>query len=125
MPRHRRTGRALVHRSAQWYHDPMHAGTAKLPDDFIDAHRRHWEDAELLFDSGRWPNADQLYGISAECGLKALVMRCPGMPPKIPRKYKEHVDKLWPIFEDFAREQKGGRYLKLATRRRTVQGLVD
>ena len=103
----------------------MHAGTAKLPDDFIDAHRRHWEDAELLFDSGRWPNADQLYGISAECGLKALVMRCPGMPPKIPRKYKEHVDKLWPIFEDFAREQKGGRYLKLATRRRTVQGLVD
>ena len=41
--------------------------------DFADAHRRHWEDAELLHDHGRWANADQLYGFSAECGLKAVM----------------------------------------------------
>ena len=99
---------------AQWYHDPMHAGTAGPHGaDFADAHRRHWEDAELLFDRGRWPNADQLYGLSAECGLKAVMMRCLGMPAKIPEDYKEHVKKLWPKFEDFAQERDGARYLEL------------
>ena len=46
--------------------------------DFSDAHRRHWEDAELLHAYSRWANADQLYGFSAECGLKA-VMQVLGM----------------------------------------------
>ena len=48
------------------------------PTDFVDSHRRHWQDAELLFDQSRWANADQLYGFSAECGLKA-VMKALGM----------------------------------------------
>ena len=48
------------------------------PADFHDAHRRHWQDAELLRKHGRWANADQLYGFSAECGLKA-VMKALGM----------------------------------------------
>jgi hypothetical protein len=48
------------------------------PADFADAHRRHWEDAELLFAHDRWANADQLYGFSAECGLKT-VMQALGM----------------------------------------------
>ncbi|MDE0002871.1 MAG: hypothetical protein OXQ29_09265 [Rhodospirillaceae bacterium] len=38
------------------------------PADFLDAHRRHWCDAELLFNDSRWANADQMYGFSAECG---------------------------------------------------------
>ena len=42
--------------------------------DFHDAHNRHWDDAELLYESERWANADQLYGLSAECGLKRLMM---------------------------------------------------
>lgn len=41
------------------------------PADFPDAHARHWQDAERLAQAGRWANADQLYGYSAECGLKA------------------------------------------------------
>ncbi|MGI6300526.1 MAG: hypothetical protein ACOX52_05630 [Verrucomicrobiota bacterium] len=41
--------------------------------DFLDAHHRHWEDAELLKKRGRWANADHLYGLSAECGLKRLM----------------------------------------------------
>ncbi|MDI9389693.1 MAG: SAM-dependent methyltransferase [Synergistota bacterium] len=47
--------------------------------DFLDAHERHWEDGELLFDNTRWANADHLYGIAAECGLKSL-MAVFGMP---------------------------------------------
>ena len=41
-------------------------------EDYLDAHDRHWEDAELLFQEGRLANADHLYGLSAECGLKAI-----------------------------------------------------
>lgn len=44
-----------------------------LGTDFVDAHERHWRDAELLWQHQRWANADQLYGLSAECGLKALM----------------------------------------------------
>ena len=28
--------------------------------DFLDAHNRHWKDAELLFNAKRWANADHL-----------------------------------------------------------------
>ena len=51
-----------------------------IPTDFYDAHHRHWEDAERLYHNERWANADHLYGIAAECGLKRLMiafgMRC-------------------------------------------------
>lgn len=43
------------------------------PTDFADAHGRHWGDAELLYAHECLANADQLYGFSAECGLKALM----------------------------------------------------
>ena len=85
------------------------------PADFFDSHRRHWEDAEMLFSHNCWANADQLYGFSAECGLKVamkmLGMRFPAGNP--PRKYREHVKKLWPKFETFASGRKGARYLSL------------
>ena len=97
---------------AQWYHDPMHAGTAGPHGaDFADAHRRHWEDAELLFDRGRWPNADQLYGLSAECGLKAVVRHLV-MPAEM-SEYLKHLPKLWSMFKDCAKDRGGGRYLQL------------
>ena len=47
--------------------------------DFLDAHNRHWEDAELLLNDSRWANADHLYGLAAECGLKRLMIAF-GMP---------------------------------------------
>ena len=80
--------------------------------DFTDAHRRHWEDAELLYDHERWANADQLYGFSAECGLKAVMERL-GMPSGTPGRYRRHIQELWPIFEDFAKNRDGDRYLEL------------
>lgn len=43
-------------------------------DDFQDAAKRHFDDAELLFahSSPRLANASHLFGISAECSLKAI-----------------------------------------------------
>ena len=84
--------------------------------DFAAAHRRHWEDAELLFREARPGNADHLYGFSAECGLKA-VMRALGMPvdrfgdPKV-AEHRRHVMDLWPVFKRFAKERRAWRHLK-------------
>lgn len=47
--------------------------------DFLDAHERHWGDAERLFQAQRWANADHLYGMAAECGMKRLMLAF-GMP---------------------------------------------
>ncbi len=82
--------------------------------DFADAHLRHGEDAELLFGSKRFGGADHLYGLSAECGLKAVMERL-GMEvdaagtPKDPH-YKKHIHELWPIFEDFIQNRKQARF---------------
>ena len=84
------------------------------PADFPNAHVRHWRDAEYLFDAGRWANADQLYGLSAECGLKA-VMVADGLPVDAlgsPRdNYKEHVNILWDIFHTFVQGRRTGHLL--------------
>ena len=85
--------------------------------DFADAHRRHWEDAELLLAHARWANADQLYGYSAECGLK-MVMAWLDMPVDsrgVPKEdeHRVHVQELWPEFRAFARAREGARYLDL------------
>ena len=80
------------------------------PANFTDAHRRHWEDAELLFAHARWANADQLYGYSAECGLKLV------MESLVPaeRPHRVHVQDFWPEFVAFAgARREGGRYLAL------------
>ena len=85
---------------------------------FADAHRRHWEDAELLFAHGRWGNADQLYGYSSECGLK-LVMKSIGMgvdDKGVPTDghHRVHVQEFWPEFIAFAgARREGARYVAL------------
>ncbi len=68
-------------------------------DDYADAHDRHWKDAERLFGCAAWANADHLYGLSAECGLKA-VFQIAGQPIDAARR--KHVDELWPAFVLFA-----------------------
>ncbi len=62
------------------------------PEDFLDAHTRHWEDAELLFGQGRLANADHLYGLSAECGLKYL-LESHGIT--LTRRERVHINHLW------------------------------
>lgn len=72
--------------------------------DFHDAHQRHLKDAEYLYNDYRVANADQLYGYSAECGLKCL-MRIFGMPfdsaGKPPKEDRVHIDQLWARYETY------------------------
>lgn len=72
--------------------------------DFLDAMERHWQDAELLHSHVRLANADQLYGLAAECGLKALMLRW-GMPftggrPSNPAD-RVHANGLWSRYEAY------------------------
>ena len=70
--------------------------------DYPDAHHRHWEDAELLREQNRLANADHLYGLSAECGLKALMQLFGmGISNNLPtkREDREHIDKLLDRYE--------------------------
>lgn len=74
--------------------------------DFLDAHGRHWDDAERLFQDQRWANADHLYGLAAECGLKRLMLAF-GMPYDAARdrpdkkQDREHANGLWARFESY------------------------
>ncbi len=72
--------------------------------DFPNAHRRHWRDAELLFENQRWANADHLYGMATECGLKGL-MGAFGMPFDAQKdrpqasEDRTHADGVWRRYE--------------------------
>lgn len=88
-----------------------------LQPDFVDAHARHWTDGEILFERERWANADHLYGLSAECGLKAIMVSrrwigvdAHGNPD---RPYKIHIDQLWEKFLTLARGRAEARYISL------------
>jgi hypothetical protein len=83
--------------------------------DFRDAAKRHHEDAEHLFNAGRFANSDHLFGIAAECSIKA-VMEALGM--KTTRKgapmdyaHKVHMPQQWAAFQSFASGSLGSRYL--------------
>lgn len=82
--------------------------------DFLDASERHWDDAERLFLAQRWANADHLYGISAECGLKRIMLAfgmpidpSTGSPSK--RDDKVHANKIWARFESYRSGAVAGR----------------
>ena len=76
--------------------------------DFTDAHRRHREDADLLFDKARWANADHLYGLSAECGLKVAIET---LGIQVAEEYRQHVDRLWPEYRTLIENRGETRYL--------------
>ena len=80
---------------------------------FLDAHERHLEDTEVLNKNKRLANADHLYGMSAECGLKCL-MRAFGMPfdsnRDRPQKREDlvHADGMWQRYEVYRSGHVGG-----------------
>ncbi len=89
-------------------------------DDFKDAAERHWSDAGTLFQQNRLANADHLFGMAAECALKA-VMQALGMvgdasgapadrKHKIP---KIHINDLWTQFITFADGRNAAQYVSL------------
>ena len=83
--------------------------------DFGDAATRHWEDAELLRGKERWANADHLYGVAAECALKAVRVML-GMETKpddgspSESRHKKHINRIWEEFSTFAAGRSEGRY---------------
>ena len=83
--------------------------------DFRDAMDRHWQDAELLYKKDRLANAEHLYGLSAECGLKAL-MKYLGMAMKDNKPLKDdskHINEgLWDRYESY-REARGAARFSL------------
>jgi hypothetical protein len=84
--------------------------------DFRDASGRHFGDGELLLTKSCFANADHLFGISAECSLKA-VMASLGMATSkagapIDRGHKVHMPELWAAFQSFAHGRLASRYLE-------------
>lgn len=74
--------------------------------DFHDANERHWDDAQRLFQGQRWANADHLYGVATECGLKRLMLVF-GMGMDLekdrPSRHEDrkHADGIWLRYESY------------------------
>jgi hypothetical protein len=68
-----------------------------MKETFAVAALRHWQDAILLQESHRLANADQLYGIAAECGLKSALAEAGAGKGEaaLEERYHKHIDKLW------------------------------
>lgn len=101
--------------------NPPSPHSAQQPADFVDAHRRHWEDGNLLYDHDRWANAAYLLGFSAECGLKAAMqvlewMSVNAMGVPLESEHRKHIQEIWPLFADLASEQLGARSLAMRIR---------
>lgn len=84
--------------------------------DFRDASGRHFEDAQLLLEHSRDANADHLFGLSAECSLKAVMLAL-GMDVKpdgapADKGHKVHMPELWAAFQSFAEGRLASRYLE-------------
>ena len=80
--------------------------------DYYDAAQRHIDDANHLLAITRLPNADHLFGVSAECALKAIMLSL-GMPMTGGRpqnKKHGHINVLWDEFISFANGRSGAKY---------------
>lgn len=84
--------------------------------DFHDAFERHNGDAETLFASSRWANADHLFGLATECGLKSLMLAF-GMTWDTAKDRplqgddRVHVDGTWDRYEHYRAGHGAMKYL--------------
>ena len=67
-----------------------------VPEDFSNAASRYWLDANFLHNDSRLATADHLFGVSAECALKAVMVSLSGA--KLLRRYKVHLPYIWDEF---------------------------
>ena len=85
-----------------------------MPPDFRDAADRHFGDADFLSSNNHPANADHLYGLSAECALKAVMqglgmsLKSDGAPAE--RRHRVHINELWLEFVSFAQGRKYTKY---------------
>lgn len=84
---------------------------------FRAASNRHWDDADHLQQNKRVENADHLFGISAECALKAVLST---LGEKLTSEgdlqaaaHQEHVDQLWSRFKFLAQGRPAAKYATL------------
>ena len=66
--------------------------------DFFSASKRHYTDAAILRANARLPNAAQLFGLSAECGVKALIEKIQNQP--LPENFYKHANVLVNLLPD-------------------------
>lgn len=94
--------------------------------DFQLSAKRHWQDAVLLESNARTENAGQLYGFSAECGIKALLvgLKYPideyGSPVRRPPvgtpQVRKHVHQLVAVIGDiqnYVQGRNGAKYIAM------------
>ena len=90
-----------------------------MPLDFRNAAEGHLDDAEYLLEGTRLANADHLFGVSAECGLKAVMvglgMRIINNKPE--KVFLIHIEKLWSEFITFAHSRDGARYASILSKK--------
>ncbi len=73
--------------------------------DFYNVYKRHIRDGHLLIEHKSLANTDHLYGLAAECTLKALLIKS-GIPSTEKsdinqKKYRKHIDQLWDEYNSF------------------------
>ncbi|MFZ1828407.1 MAG: hypothetical protein WAW42_06500 [Candidatus Competibacteraceae bacterium] len=58
---------------------------------------RHWRDAQLLERENCVENADQLYGLTAECAIKKALVELPAFARAgmLDESYRKHINELW------------------------------
>ena len=68
-----------------------------MEENYTDAAFRHWNDAQLLEKEDRVENADQLYGLAAECAIKKILVNLPAFANQgnLDKSFKEHINLLW------------------------------
>lgn len=83
---------------------------------YRDAAIRHFVDGDTLRAAMRSANADHLYGLAAECALKAVMV---GLGMQVTNKgaprdhaHKVHMPELWMAFQSFAEGRLASRYLE-------------
>lgn len=83
---------------------------------YRDAAVRHYVDGTALHAGKRHANADQLFGLAAECALKAVMV---GLGMQVTKKgaprdhaHKVHMPELWMAYQSFAEGRLASRYLE-------------
>lgn len=79
---------------------------------FFQAARRNHHDAELLHQAGRLGGASHLYGLAAECDLKAILVGLGVItnPDNPDRPYRQHINELWTEFDAHLQGRGAQRY---------------
>jgi len=84
--------------------------------DFKNAAYRHHDSAKLLYDNQYYGDSDHLYGLTAECGLKAIIVGLAGIKDEDleflgkKKQYFKHMDKLWDEYNSFLNGRTASNY---------------